>query len=264
MPEQAAPVDPLARRSAFLCRLFGWYLGWLFWRRFNAVRVARAGLPVLPAGRPLIICTNHPSWWDPALFILLQSRLFPGRAGYGPMDAAALGKYGLLERMGVFGIELESRRGAQQFLEISGQILSRPESVLWITAQGAFTDVRSRPIRLRPGIAHLVRRTPGAVVLPLALEYSFWNEGKPEALVRFGAPIVASGAQGVADWVAVLEAALTETSDALAADSLRRDGRLFVRLIRGSAAVGPIYGAYRRLRALATGQALDVSHGGRE
>ena len=260
--------DPLARRSRFLVWAFGWYLRWLFWRRFNAVRIACAGLPRAPAGRPLIICSNHPSWWDPALFILLQTELFPGRAGFGPMDAAALAKYGLLERMGVFGIELESRRGAARFLETCTRVLAGPGNVLWITAQGEFADARERPIRLRPGIAHLLRRVPDAIVLPLAIEYPFWNEGKPEALAGFGAPIATGDAGGrersVAEWTAVLEAALTQAADDLAVDSLRRDPLVFRRLLAGNAAVGPIYGAYRRLRAVATGQAFDVSHGGRE
>ena len=257
-------VDPLARRSPFLFWAFGWYLQWLFWRRFNAVRVARDGMPQAPAGRPLIICTNHPSWWDPAFFILLQTLLFPRRAGFGPMDAEALGKYGLLERMGVFGIALDGRHGAARFLDVSARILADPANVLWITAQGSFSDIRSRPIQLRPGIAHLLRRVPDATVLPLALEYSFWNEGKPEALARFGTPIAAGRERTVAEWTVLLEAELTRTADALAADSQLRDPRLFERLMQGSAAVGPIYGAYRRLRAVATGQRIDVSHGGRE
>ena len=256
--------DPRERRSPFLFWVFGWYLRWLFWRRFNAVRVARGGLPTVPAGRPLIICTNHPSWWDPAFFILLQTLLFPARAGYGPMDAAALEKYGLLQRMGVFGIELESRAGAVRFLEGSSQILSDPGSVLWITAQGAFADARERPIRLRPGIAHLLRRVPDATVLPLALEYAFWNEGKPEALARFGVPIAAGRHRSVAEWTVLLEQALTETADALAVDSQARDVRRFQRLMQGSAAVGPFYSAYRRIRSVLTGHAIDVTHGGRE
>lgn len=252
------------RHSPFLFWAFGWYLRWLFWRKFNAVRVSRSGLPVVTPGRPLIICTNHPSWWDPVFFILLQTLLFPGRRGFGPMDAAALGKYGLFERMGVFGIELETRRGAAQFLAICDRVLASPENVLWITAQGGFADVRSRPIQLRPGIAHLLRRVPGATVLPLAMEYGFWNEAKPEALARFGTPIDAGRERSVAEWTAELEAALTRTSDELAADSRLRDPRLFMRLLHGSAAIGPIYGAYRRLRAIATGQKIDVSHGGGE
>lgn len=257
------PADPVGRRSPFLFGVFGWYLRWLFWRKFNAVRVARAGMPVLPAG-PMIICTNHPSWWDPALFILLQQALMPGRVGFGPMEAEALGKYGLLERMGVFGIELGSARGAGQFLEISGQLLAVPNHVLWITAQGEFADARTRPIRLRPGIAHLLRRVPGVTVLPLAVEYPFWNEGKPEALARFGAPITASRERNVAEWTALLEAELTRTVDALAADSERRDPRAFDRVMQGSAAVGPIYSIYRRVRSVLTGRVVDVSHGGRE
>ncbi len=257
------PADPVGRRSPFLFGAFGWYLRWLFWRKFNAVRVARAGLPVLPAG-PIIICSNHPSWWDPAFFILLQQTLMPGRAGFGPMDAEALEKYGLLERMGVFGIELGSSRGAARFLDISGRLLAVPNHVLWITAQGEFADVRQRPIRLRPGIAHLLRRVPGVTVLPLAVEYPFWNEGKPEALARFGAPITAGRERSVAEWTGLLEDELTQTVDALAADSLRRDARAFKRVMRGSAAVGPIYSLYRRVRSVLTGRVVDVSHGGRE
>ena len=261
MPDRA---DPVSRRSPFLFWLFGWYLRWLFWRRFNAVRVSRTGLPVPPPGRPVIVCSNHPSWWDPAFFILLQTRLFAGRTGFGPMDADALGKYGLLERMGVFGIELESARGAARFLRTSLAVLSDPRRVLWVTAQGAFADARTRPVRLRPGLGHLLRRVPGAVVLPLAMEYGFWNEGKPEALARFGAPIAAGRERSVAEWTAVLEAALTRTMDELAGESGTRNPRLFQPLMRGAAAVGPVYSAYRRMRALATGQAADVSHGGRE
>ena len=258
------PGDPLSRHSPLLFWAFGWYLHWLFWRRFNAVRIARDGLPVVPLGRPVIICSNHPSWWDPAFFMLMQMLLFPNRRGFGPMDAVALAKYGLFERMGVFGIELDSRQGAVRFLDVSSRILADPANVLWITAQGGFADARERPIRLRPGIAHLLRRSPDAVVLPLAMEYSFWNEGKPEALARFGAPIAAGRARGVAEWTELLEAELTRTADALAADSQRRDVRLFQRLMRGNVAVGPVYSLYRRLRAMATGQEIDVSHGGRE
>ncbi|HYZ63257.1 MAG TPA: lysophospholipid acyltransferase family protein [Acetobacteraceae bacterium] len=260
MPEP----DPLARQSPFLFRLFGWYLRWLFWRRFHAVRIARAGLPDVPPGRPVIVCSNHPSWWDPAFFILLQISLFPGRTGFGPMDAGALGKYGVLERMGVFGIELDSARGAARFLRTSLRILADPARVLWITAQGAFADPRARPVRLLPGIAHLLRRVPEAVVLPLAMEYPFWDEGKPEALARFGPPLQAGRERSVAEWTSLLEAELEATMDALAAESQRRDPRLFQPLMRGSVAVGPVYSAYRRVRALASGRAMDVSHGGGE
>jgi len=242
---------------------FGWYLRWYFYRRFHAVRLSRTGLPADIAGRPVIIYSNHPSWWDPALYILLATLLFPGRRGYGPMDAKALGKYGLFERMGVFGIALNSPRGAAHFLSTSLGILSEPGSILWITAEGEFTDPRRRPIQLRPGIAHLARRVPGAVILPLAVEYTFWNESKPEALVRFGPPIQSAGGT-VAEWTARLEAELTRTMDALGAESVQRDPALFQPLLRGQAGVGGIYDLWRRGRALVTGQRFDPRHEERE
>ena len=65
--------------------------------------------------------------------------------------------------------------------------------MLWITAEGSFTDARTRPVRLRPGLAHLARRVPGATIVPLALEYPFWDERTPEALCRFGTPMESGG-----------------------------------------------------------------------
>ena len=261
MPE---PRDPVAARSDRLFWAFGWYLRWYFWRRFHAVQVSCAGLPLVVPGRPLIVYGNHPSWWDPALYILLATKLFPGRRGFGPMDAEALGRYGLFERMGVFGIALDSSRGAARFLSTSLAVLSDPGNMMWITAEGHFTDPRSRPVRLRPGLAHLARRVPGALILPLAVEYSFWNESRPEALVRFGTPVETGRDRSVAEWTAHLEAALTSTMDALAAESMERNPGLFQPLLRGRVGVGGIYDVYRRFLALAQGRRFDPAHERRE
>jgi len=161
-------ADRLGERSPFLLWLFGWYLRWYFRRHFRAVRISRSGLPLVPPGRPLIIYSNHPSWWDPALFILVGVKLLPERVGYGPMDASELRRYGLLRRMGVFGIDPHSPRGAAAFLSVGRRVLADPRRTLWVTAEGHFTDPRQRPVTLRPGIAHLARHVPGVVFLPLA------------------------------------------------------------------------------------------------
>ncbi len=263
MPEAAAP-DPIAIRSGRAFWAFGWYLRWYFYRKFHAVRLSRAGVPRGFAHRPLIVCCNHPSWWDPALYILLCTFLFPDRRGYGPMDAKALGNYGVFERMGVFGIAPDTPRGAARFLSTSLRILSDPASILWITAEGEFADARRRPLQIRPGIAHLARRVPNAVILPMAVEYPFWNESRPEALVRFGAPIETGPARTVAEWTDHLEAELTQTMDALAAESMGRDPGQFRTLLRGGAGVGGIYDLYRRSRAYVAGRRFDARHETRE
>ena len=263
MPD-AANADPVATRSGRAFWAFGWYLRWYLLRKFHAVRLSQTGLPAGMEGRPVIIYGNHPSWWDPALYIMLSTWLFPGRPGYGPMDAKALGDYGVFERMGVFGVALDSPRAAARFLTTSLHVLSNPASTLWITAEGEFTDPRRRPVHLRPGIAHLARRVPGAIILPLALEYTFWNESQPEALARFGPPIETGDHHTVAEWTALLQDALADTMDRLAAESMQRDPALFRTLLRGATGVGGIYDLYRRSRARLAGRRFDPRHEARE
>ena len=265
MTADADVAAVLAARSAVLARLFGRYMTRYVARHFHAVRIARGGLPRLPEGRPAIVYTNHPSWWDPAVFMALATLLFPGRPAWGPMDAAALEKYGIFRRIGIFGIEPGTRRGAARFLRVATAVLADPAAMLWVTAEGAFTDPRARPVRLRPGLAHLARRLPDAVLVPLALEYPFWTERFPEALLRFGDPIPAenhhpAGNHTTGDWTAILEARLTETLDALAADAMTRDPARFTTLLSGAAGIGGGYDLWRRLRAALAGRRFSAAH----
>ena len=253
-------IDPILARSPALFRAFGWYLRWYFWRNFDAVRVSRAGWPDLPPGRPVIIFSNHPSWWDPALFILLSVAVVRDRAGFGPMDEAALGQYGFMRKLGIFGIDPGTSRGAARFMEVGLRVLRDPTAAIWITAEGHFTDNRTRPVALRPGLAHLARRVPNAVLVPLAMEYSFWNERRPVALARFGRPIEAGPQRDTAAWTAVLSAALEAEMDALAADSATRDPALFRTVMSGRSGVGGVYDVWRRGRAWARGKPARLSH----
>ncbi|CAO3441624.1 hypothetical protein [Azospirillum argentinense] len=254
--------DPVALRSPALCRFFGAVMARRMRRDFHALRLARPGWPDLPADRPVIVCLNHPSWWDPALLIVMGTTRYRDRPGYGPIDAAMLRRYRFMARIGLFGVE-PGRAGAAAFLRHGRNILADPRSMLWITAEGAFTDPRRRPVILRPGIAHLVRRAPEAVVVPLAVEYPFWDESTPEALARFGEPMPASAFAGqpVPDIAAAMEHRLEATMDALALDAQSRDPARFRTLIDGSAGVGGVYDLWRRARAWAGGHRFTPAHG---
>jgi 1-acyl-sn-glycerol-3-phosphate acyltransferase len=249
---------PFGARSPVLLALFRWYLHWFFWRRFSAVRLSRGFIPPDPAGRPVVVYTNHPSWWDPATVMLVSPKLFPGRAGFGPMDEAALGRYGLFRRFGVFGVP-RGVRGALRFLRVAQRGLADPRAILWITAEGEFTDPRRRPLVLRGGIAHLARHVPQAVFMPAALDYVFWNESRPEALLRFGPPVAVAHLP-VAAAAAALTRALTEALDALAEDGATRDATRFVTLLHGAGGGSAIYDTWRRARALRQGRGFDPRH----
>ena len=129
--------------------------------------------------------------------------------------------------------------------------------------QGRFSDVRTRPLELRSGVGHLAARLDNAVILPVALEYAFWNEKTPEALVRVGTPIAVSDFPGLKakEWTERIEAALTETLDGLNRETMTRDPALFTPMLTGKVGVGGVYDAGRRVTAAVRGQRFDPSHG---
>ena len=250
-----APALP--PRSRLLSRLFLAYLHRYVPKHFHAVRVSRAGpLPVIDG--PLLVVCNHPSWWDPLIALVLAARA--GRAVYAPMDAAALDRYGLFRRLGMFGVRAGTPAGARTFLRVGRAVLEEPGAALVVTPQGRFADARERPVRIMSGVGHLARRVGRGTVLPVALEYPFWGERFPEALVHCGRPIRIHPGPSAAGWAERIADALARAQDALAAAAVRRDPAAFDVLLRGRVGVGGVYDAWRRLVATLTGRRFDPGH----
>jgi phytoene desaturase len=258
---QPSPAPGVVSRSRWLLRWFTSYTRRYLARHFHAVRLLRSTQPTdLPPG-PLVIVLNHPSWWDPLVCLALAS-LFPDRTHSAPIEADALNRYRFFRRLGFFGVEVGSRQGALAFLRTATTLLREPGAAMWITVQGRFTDPRERPLHLKAGIGHLLRRLEGGMILPLALECPFWNERTPEALACFGEPIrIGRGRdRTVAAWMEQIEAGLAKTMDTLSAAASRRDPALFETLIGGQVGIGGIYDLWRRLTAWLRGKRFDAAH----
>jgi 1-acyl-sn-glycerol-3-phosphate acyltransferase len=254
--------DALVRPSRRLLSFFAIYLHWYAGRHFHAIRVANASRFPSASG-PLIAYSNHASWWDPLALILFSRYFLPTSDHYGPMDATALKHYGFLRKLGLFPIETGTRRGAVQFLRAAKEILSRPGSVLWVTPEGRFTDMRTRPVVFRPGLAALVARLGGCTLMPMAAEYTFWDERLPEILICCGKPIKVNNGrrQSAVEWNEELCAAMAATQDELAALARLRDPANFETILSGRLGISGVYGGWKRLLALLTGRDYQPSHG---
>ena len=113
-------------------RLVAWFARWLrgyFRRNFDSVRTSLSGALPEDDGNPLVVYTNHPSWWDPIHFLLLARLALPDRRMFGPFDADALAKYKLFRRLGAFGVDRSSRRGVVEFLVTCRSILATPDEI---------------------------------------------------------------------------------------------------------------------------------------
>ena len=251
----------LPRRWSWLIRGFRKYACRYVRKHFHAVRLSKSGGAFPTTDEPLLVVLNHPSWWDPLIGIVL-SRALADRDQFAAIDAIAVQQYRFFTKLGFVGVDTKSLRGAAEFLRSGSAILSQPRSVFWVTAQGRFTDVRERPLALQSGVGHLAARLNAGIVLPVALEYTFWTESTPEALVRIGEPLRIADQSDLRgkEWSALIEAALTRTLDALNAEAMRRDPSAFTELLSGKSGVGGGYDAWRRLKAWIRGKKFDPSH----
>ena len=254
------PVE-LPRRWHWLIRGFRRYCVRYVRKHFHAVRLSNSSHPLPLAGEPILVVLNHPSWWDPLIGVILSSQ-FGDRDQFAAIDAVAARKYPFFNRLGFVGVETGSVRGAAAFLRLGAEILSQPDRVFWVTAQGRFTDVRERPLALQAGVGHLAARLERGWVVPLAIEYAFWTERTPEALARFGEPrrIADHTNLNGKEWTRIVEESLTLALDGLNAEAMTRDPSRFTAIVDGRTGVGGVYDLWRRLKAWAKGETFDPSH----
>lgn len=253
---------PMPRVSPGVRSLFTAYCGRYVRRHFHALRILKSGLPSQDSTRPLVIYLNHAAWWDPLVCLLIAREFFPHRTSFAPIEAAMLERYGIFKHVGFFGIEPGTAQGGRTLLRTSHALLGSVHHALWLTPQGRFMDARERPLRLAEGLGALAVREPHAVFIPLAIEYTFWTESRPEILVSFGEPLVPARepANSAAQWTRMFADALETTQDELAARSCRREAAEWRTLDRGRAGVGGFYDAWRWLRAKVRGEKFAPEH----
>jgi 1-acyl-sn-glycerol-3-phosphate acyltransferase len=259
------PSKTLPRISPLLLRWFTWYSRRYLRHHFHSLRVSQTGLPPASDELPLVVYANHASWWDALVFLVTKDQFFSDRAAFAPIDAAMLERYKFFRKLGFFGVQQNAQGGAIQFLRVAEALLESPQTLLAITPQSRFVDVRERPLRFAPGLGHLATRTQQAAFVPFAVEYVFWEERLPEILIRFGEPLEirsASRTNSNADyWTARFEQQLTKTQEDLALGAQRRDPAGFQILLSGGAGQGGVYDWWRFWKAGVRGETFRKEHG---
>ena len=182
----------------------------LLGRNFAAVRVAGLGRLPVHAPAPVVVYLNHPAWWDPLVGATLVAAVARHRRHLALIDVNNLS--GVLARLGFVGIEPGTVAGARRRARLGDALADTPDAMLWMPPQGRFADPRERPLALAGGLARLVRRVPGALAVPLAIEYPFLGGRRPEARLLVGEPL-----EGAVADERSLEGALEETMTRLAA-----------------------------------------------
>jgi len=247
--------EPSPRFTKWFCR----YAQNRLRRDFHRLRLLGAA-PSFEQG-PLVVYANHSSWWDPMVALAIRPIFFPERDAYAPIAAEMLERYGIFKKLGFFGVDRETPRGVIRYLRAVEDVLSRPGAMLYLTPQGRFADVRERPPTFQRGIGHVAQRVGSTQFLPMALEFVFWEESKPEILLHFGPLQRFDPGMDRNAAQRALERAMERAQDELAEAAIQRDPARFQSVLEGSAGVGGIYDLWRRLRARFQGRSPELEHG---
>ncbi|MEQ8316479.1 MAG: lysophospholipid acyltransferase family protein [Phycisphaerales bacterium] len=242
-------------RRAWFCRLFRWYASRLIRKNFNAMRLARGGARVLAEldshDGPTMLLLNHQSWWDPILTAALADRCARTRQVFAPMDRAMVEQFKFMRKLGLFGVDLDDPGAFKAMVKYASELAaSNPRPSFWITPQGGFADVRA-PLELRPGAAAIASRLDSAGrptrVVSLAVEYTFWEDRKPELLL-LATPCRSPERSTTSHWQRRMTESLDATMRDLAKLSVARDPAAFETVLgRGSSGVNPVYDAVLRM-----------------
>lgn len=106
------------------------------------------------------------------------------------MDDQQLRRYGLLNRIGAFGIDLENPLRAAGAVRYAVTALQKRTTLLWLFPQGEITPPQ-KMIAFHTGANYLATQSNGALMLPVAFRYEFFQESKPRILIEVGTPFLA-------------------------------------------------------------------------
>lgn len=153
-----------------------------------------------------------------------------------------------MRRLGLFGIEPDRAGALEAFVDHAVRLCTdEPRTLLGLTPQGAFTDVRT-PVRVRPGAGAVAARLPGVRVVAVSCEYVFWADRKPDLLIHAVA-CTTPARPSTAGWTRALNETMERGRRELAALSVARDASAFEPMFgKSGPAVHPVYDLLLRLR----------------
>ncbi len=138
-----------------------------------------------------IIYAPHNNWWDGIVGYNLCRRVFKTKIR---MMIEEMNRFPILAKAGAFPVNKKSAQASMQALQYSVEMLCDKEISLWLFPQGIIRPPMYRPIEFQTGMAYIaknvVKKAGGINLIPVAVNYPFLREDKPEVLCEVGEPVI--------------------------------------------------------------------------
>lgn len=149
----------------------------IFKIRMNFQRVVIAG-EFKDKGLPLLIISNHMSWWDGIWVMYLNIRLLKRKFHFMMLEEQ-IGKFPLLNKVGGYSVKKRSRTIIET-LNYTNELLSDKNNLVLLFPQGEIQSVYTPVIRFGKGLERILKDNSGKIqVLFLANLIDYFSEEKP-------------------------------------------------------------------------------------
>ena len=132
---------------------FKLYTVWKIHRHFNEVKI-RGG--VSDKGLPLLLISNHFSWWDGFWAMYLNMKLFRRKFCF-MMQEENLRKYSFFNKTGGYSV----RKGSKSIfesLEYTVKLLKEKRNLVLIFPQGEIEPMRCSQVTFQKGLQHILQK----------------------------------------------------------------------------------------------------------
>jgi len=141
-------------------------------------------------GVPSIIYAPHSNWWDGIVLYNIAHRIFHKEIR---LMIEELNRFPLLHRGGGYPVNKKSPQSAMKALRYSVEVVQDLKNLLFIFPQGIIRPPHYRPIEFQTGLAYIaqkaVKKTGRVNLVPIAIDYCFLRDNRPEVIVKFGKPV---------------------------------------------------------------------------
>jgi 1-acyl-sn-glycerol-3-phosphate acyltransferase len=139
---------------------------------------------------PLILVSNHLSWWDGFFLSEIQRRLFPRRPLYTFMLETELERFPVFRKIGVTGIRHDQPATLlRAFRALKKMRSTEAEFCVSFFPQGQLYLQEAGARGFKRGIETLIRSLHPVQVLPIAIRIEPLRSPRPTAIIRAGSAI---------------------------------------------------------------------------
>jgi len=143
---------------------------------------------------PSILFAPHSNWWDGIVGYNICDRIFKKEIR---LMVEELNRFPLLRRGGAFNVNKKSPQASMEALKYSVEELAYLDRILYLFPQGIIKPPNFRPIQFQTGLTYVAQKAAkkyGKVnLVPIAVNYVFLRDNRPEVMVEIGKPVTLDG-----------------------------------------------------------------------